>query len=86
MFSFFRSCKSAFILGENEVPGAYLTRLVHPLPGQFFKGAKSFIGTPEVQRIFVVKDELFCFMKNCMVSVAAINMIFEQGVYIQNWS
>ena len=42
-------------------PGANLTYLAPP--GQFFMGAKSFIGTPEMQIIFVLKDKLFCIMK-----------------------
>ena len=46
-------------------PGATLTYLATPpLPEQFFMGAKSFIGTPEMQRVFVVKDKLFCTMKS----------------------
>ena len=48
-------------------------------PGQFCVGAKSFIGTPEMQRIFVLKDKLFCTMKECMVSMATINVILEHG-------
>ena len=55
--SLFESHLSAGIPGDN------LTYLAHPLPGQSFKGAKSLIGTPEMQRIFVVKDKLFCSMK-----------------------
>ena len=57
-------------------PGANLTYLAPP--GQFFMGAKSFIGTPEMQRIFVLN----CTMKKCMVSMATINAILEQrGVH-----
>ena len=59
-------------------PGANLTYLAPPT-GQFFMGAKSFIGTPEMQRIFVLKDKLNCTMKKCMVSMATINMILENG-------
>ena len=60
-------------------PGANLTYLAHPLPGQSFKGAKSVIWTPEMQRMFVLKDKLFGCMKKCMVSMATINMILEHG-------
>ena len=67
-------------------PGANLVYLAHPLPGESFKGAKSFIGTPEMQIIFVVKDKLFCSMKKCMVSMTTINLILANGVYIQDWS
>ena len=44
-------------------------------------GAKSFIGTPEMQIIFVLKDNLFCTMKKekCMVSMATVNVILEHG-------
>ena len=59
-------------------PGANLTYLA-PLPGQFFMGAKSFIGTPEMQRIFVLKDKLNWTMKKCMVSMATVNAILEHG-------
>ena len=65
--------------------GANLVYLAHPLPGELFKDAKSFIGTQEMQIIFVVKDKLFCSMK-CMVSMAIINMILAHGVYIHDWS
>ena len=41
--------------------------------------AKSFIGTLEMQRIFVFKDKLFCTMKTCMVSMATIDMILKDG-------
>ena len=40
-----------------------MSSLAHPHPGQSFKGVKSFIGTPEMERTFVVKDTLFCSMK-----------------------
>ena len=53
---------------QGITPGANLTYLAPPPPpGQFFMGAKSFIGTPEMQRIFVLKDKLNCTMKKCMV-------------------
>ena len=42
-------------------------------------GAKSFPGTPEIQRIFVHKDKLNCTMKKCMVSMATVNEIHEHG-------
>ena len=45
-------------------------------------GAKTFIGTPEMQRIFVFKDKLNCTMKKCIVSMATVNTIFEHG-YVQ---
>ena len=60
-------------------PGANLVYIAHPLPGESFKGAKSFIGTQEMQIIFVVKDKLFCSMKKCMVSMATINMTLAHG-------
>ena len=45
-------------------PGANLTYLAPPPPqDNFFMGAKSFIGTPEMQRIFVLKDKLNCTME-----------------------
>ena len=68
----------AHFLYVINTPGANLTYLA-PLPGQFFMGAKSFIGTPEMQRIFVLKDKLNCTMKKCMVSMATINAILEHG-------
>ena len=40
-------------------------------------GAKSFIGTPEMQIIFVLKDKLICTMKKCMVSMATVNFILK---------
>ena len=42
-------------------------------------GAKSIIGTPEMQRIFVIKDKLFCTKEKCMVSMATVNTILEHG-------
>ena len=42
-------------------------------------GAKSFIGTPEMQRIVVLKDKLICTMNKFMVSMAFVNMILEHG-------
>ena len=42
-------------------------------------GAKSLIGTPEMQRIFVLKDKLICTMNKFMVSMAIVNMILEHG-------
>ena len=42
-------------------------------------GVKSFIGTIEMQRIFVLKDVLNYTMKNCMVSIATVNVILKQG-------
>ena len=42
-------------------------------------GAKSFIGTPEMQRIFVLKEKLVCTMRKCMVSMATVNVILEHG-------
>ena len=64
-----------------NTPGANLTYLATPPPpqGQFCMGAKSFIGTPEMQRIFVLKDNLNCTMKKCMVSMATVNAILEHG-------
>ena len=45
----------------HYTPGANLTYLASP--GQFFIGAKSFIGTPKMQIIFVLTDKLVCTMK-----------------------
>ena len=43
-------------------------------------GAKSFIGTTEMQRSFVLKDKLSCTMKKQrMVSLATVNVILEHG-------
>ena len=45
-------------------------------------GAKVFIGATEMQRIFVVKDKLNYTMKNCMVSMATVNLILKHvGVH-----
>ena len=47
-------------------------------------GAISFIGTPEMQIIFVLKDKRFCTMKKCMVSMATVNVVLEhEGVHIK---
>ena len=62
-YVFFFSSRTANNLGT----GANLTYLC--TPGQFFMGAISFIGTPEMQRIFVPKDKLNYTLKNCMVSM-----------------
>ena len=58
-------------------PGANLTYLAPP--GQFFMGVKSFIGTPEMQKKFVLKDKLNCTMKKCLVSMATVKAILEHG-------
>ena len=42
-------------------------------------GAKSFIGTTEMQRISVLNDILNYNMKNCMVSMATVNVILKHG-------
>ena len=42
-------------------------------------GAKSFIGTPEMQRIFVLKDKLNCTLKKSMVSMVTVKPILEHG-------
>ena len=42
-------------------------------------GAKSFIGTTEIQRMFVLKVKLNYTMKNCMVSMATVNVILKHG-------
>ena len=70
---------SCHINGYIFTPGANLTYLAPPPPGQFFMGAKSFIGTPEMQRFFVLKDKLNCTMKKCMVSMTTIKAILEHG-------
>ena len=77
------SMKGEHLLEDRYLltPGANLTYLAPPT-GQFFVGAKSFIGTPEMQRIFVPKDKLNCTMKNCMVSMATVKAILEyEGVH-----
>ena len=44
--------------------------------------AKSYIGTPEMQRIFVLKDKLSCTIKKRMVSMATADVILEHwGVH-----
>ena len=48
-------------------------------------GAKSFIGTTEMHRIFVLKDILKYTMKNCMVSMATVNMILMHGGVHTKW-
>ena len=42
-------------------------------------GAKSFIGTLEMQRFFVPKEKLVCTLKKCIVSMATINAVLEHG-------
>ena len=42
----------------------------------------SFIGTLEMQRIFVFKDKLVCAMKKRMVSMATVNMILGLHYYL----
>ena len=42
-------------------------------------GAKSFIGTTDMQRIFVLKDKLNYTMKIYMLSMATINVILKNG-------
>ena len=42
-------------------------------------GAKSFIGTPEMRRFFVINDKLVCTMEKCTVSMAIVNVIIEHG-------
>ena len=56
----------------HYTPRSNLTYLAPP--GQFFMGAKSLIGTPEMQKKFVLKDKLVC-----TVSMATVNVIFEDG-------
>ena len=81
--SYVRSCIrwtyvfSSKIANNIGTPGANLTYLAPP--GQFFMGAKIFIGTTEMQRIFVLNDKLNYTMKNCMVSMAAVNVILKHG-------
>ena len=70
--------KDDFLQEHTTTPGANLTYLAPP-PGQFFMGAKSFIGTPEMQRIFVLKDKLNCTMKKSMVSMATVKPILGHG-------
>ena len=62
-------------------PGANLTYLAPPV--QFFMGAKSFLGTLEMQRILVFKDELFCTMKiNALFPWQQIPWFLSIGVCI----
>ena len=42
-------------------------------------GAKSFIGTQEMQRLFVLKDNMICTMNRFMVSMAIFNVILVYG-------
>ena len=42
-------------------------------------GAKSFTGTPEMQKKNVPTDKLKCIMKKCTVSMATVNVILEDG-------
>ena len=42
-------------------------------------GAKSFIGTPKLQILFVIKDKLVCTIKKCIVSKATVKVILEHG-------
>ena len=44
-------------------------------------GAKSFIGTTEMPRFFILKDKLNNTMKNWMVSMATINVNLNGGVH-----
>ena len=46
--------------------------------------AKSFIGTTEMQIIFVLKDKLRYTMKKCLISMATVNVILKHGVHILN--
>ena len=59
------------------IPGANFTYIA--TPGQLIMGAKSFIETPEMQRIFVLKDKLNFTMKSCMGSMATVNVILWHG-------
>ena len=61
----------------HSTPGAHLAYLTSPR--QFIMGAKSFIGTQEMQRFFVLKDELNCTLKKCMVSMTTVDVILEHG-------
>ena len=47
-------------------------------PGQFFMGAKLFIGTPWMQNKGVLKKKFVWAMCNCMVSMANYSE-FEKG-------
>ena len=42
-------------------------------------GAKSFTGTTKMKKKIVLKDKLNCTLKKCMVSMATVNAIFEDG-------
>ena len=72
--TFFSSSRTAYNLGN---PGANLIYLC--TPRQFFMGTKSFIGTTEILRIFFLNDRLNYTMKNCMVSMATVNVILKHG-------
>ena len=69
----FDICNNFAHRGGSNTPVANLTYLAPP--GQFFMGAKSLIGTPDMQIIFVLKDKLICTMKKCMVSMPTVNII-----------
>ena len=60
-----------------STPRANLNYLVSPRT--IFMGAKSFIETKEMQRIFVLNDKLIYTMKNCMVSMATVHMFLKHG-------
>ena len=48
---------------KGYTTGANLTYMYLAPQGQFFIGAKSFIGTTEMQRFFVFKDKRVCTME-----------------------
>ena len=61
---------------NTVVPRELILPNLHP-KDIFFKRAKSIIGLPEMQRIFVLKDKLVFTMKKCMVSMAFVDMTLE---------
>ena len=60
-----------------NTPASNLGYLASP-PGQFFMGAKLFIGTPWMGNEGVLKKNLVWAMCNCMVSMAT-HSEFEKG-------
>ena len=68
---------------EFRIPRELILPTLHP-PRTIFMSAKSFMGTPEIQRVFVLKDKRVCkLVEKCMVwvSMAIVNVILEQESY-----
>ena len=65
-------------MNQNIYPGIQFRLPCTPPPGQFFLGAKLFIGTPWMGNEGVLKINLVWAMINCMVSMAT-HSEFEKG-------